>query len=171
MRENELNTIIKNNFNWAWKFPDPSKSNIMGVDKQGKTIFSMRPNPFDGVGLTENFVVFFETKLLKDYRAFSFSKIADHQLHNLKMIHSATDKHLGTVVYPLIICGVYIPYKGIDLFFFHYLEIFNRIKAGDKSVKKKELLELKDKGSYLPVKKKTFQVNKIPEVIINGEKV
>lgn len=176
MKESELNTIIKNNFfeeGWSHKFPDPSKSNIMGETKEGKTIFNFRPNPFDGIGLTSNFIIFFETKLLKEYKAFSFSKIAPHQFGNIGRIEEIVKDSivLSECVYPLFICGIYIPYKGVDLFFFHYRYILNRKMDGDKSVKKKELLVLKDKGLYLPVKKKIFQVNKIPEVIINGKKI
>lgn len=172
MKESELNTIIKNNFSqngWGWKLPDPSKENIVGVDKNGKTVFNFRPNPFDGLGITNKFIVFFETKLLKGYQAFSFRRIAQHQIFNLDQIHETTILHLYDFIFPLFICGIYIPYKGVDLFFFHVKEILIRRARGDKSVKKKELLILRDKGFYLPVKKKNFQVDRIPEVIINGE--
>ena len=163
MKEKELNNLIRKNFTsigWAYKIPDPSKENIVGY-KDKKYIFNVNPRPFDGIAVMPEFVLFWEAKLINEYKAFSFSRISDHQMSNLLKI-----KLINVAVYACIVLGVYLFRKGVDLFFFDINNIANSILGGAKSIKKKELLEFKERNLYLPIRKQEFKVREFPQKVI-----
>lgn len=155
MKEKELNTLIVKNFEsaggFAHKLPDP-----MFTDDSGQR-FNLK-RPFDGFSVLNDWQYYYETKLLKDYQAFPFQKLSEHQIINLCLI----DKNSAFVT-PLIIIGIYLYRIGIDLFF-----IKPNMKAWEMrcSIVKRQLEEFRDNGLYLPVRKKTFDVLKIHTKII-----
>lgn len=101
-------------------------------------------NPFDGFSVMHNLPWYWESKLLKGYKAFNFKKIEDHQIENLLKIKDG----LGDNCYSLIILGVFEPRQYFDIFFFDTGYIMDRIVEGKKSILKKELLEIKENEKY-----------------------
>jgi len=155
MKESNLNTLIKQNFQkvggFADKIPDPM---FTGADGQR---FNLK-RPFDGFAVLDNFSYFYETKMLKGYQAFPFQKLSEHQITNLCLI-----KRNSIFACPMIIVGVYLLRVGFDLFFFKpNMEIWEKRCSATKS----QLEEFKAKGFYLPVRKSTFAVHTIPAKII-----
>ncbi len=155
MKEANLNSLIVKNFEaaggFAHKLPDPM---FTGADGQR---FNLK-RPFDGFAVLDSFQYYYETKLLKGYQAFPFSKLSEHQITNLCCI----DKN-SVFTTPIIIVGIYLLRVGFDLFF-----IKPDMKAWEMrcSIPKKQLEELRDKKLYLPLRKKSFEVLKIPSKII-----
>jgi hypothetical protein len=83
MKENELNSIVKKNFErfggWAHKIQDPQFHAADG------TRFNLS-RPFDGIALYDDGVYAWESKMQHDYNAFSFARIQDHQIDNLQAV-------------------------------------------------------------------------------------
>jgi penicillin-binding protein-related factor A (putative recombinase) len=164
MKESDLNTIIRNSFlkkgNWCFKIPDP----------QGMAAMSSSKSPFDLFGLTTEYVFYWESKLIKhEYSAFSFSSIEPHQLENLKKIK---DLVKGTPLEPfvltVVVLGVWIPRKSWELFIFDIDFILKEIESGNKSVKKKQLLDIREKKSILISKDLTFDYREVPLKLIDS---
>lgn len=154
MKESDINTIIVNSFGendkyFSYKIPDPPKSVARIATERPFDGFTVRSKP-----------IYFETKLLKGYQAFSFSLIKDHQLRNLDII-----KRTNNEVESIIILAVWESRKYLDIYMFDILFILNRIRLGDKSVLKKELLSLEDKYS-IKVKNKLFDAEEALSKII-----
>lgn len=117
--------------------------------------------PFEGFYIAPDFVMALEVKLLKDYAAFNFNKIRPHQIENLTRIHAVNPD-----VLTLIILGIWIPRKVIELFFFH-IDFINRLRAtGKNSLHKRELIDLIDEGRTLQIIKQSLPVDKIREKVI-----
>lgn len=155
MKEQDLNTTIKNSFLFGVKIPDPSKADVLTTSKR----------PFDGIGVTPNGVIFYETKLVKGYKAFPFSSIKDHQLENLTKLEDIRIKNsLKYNCYFLI--GVYEPRKSLNLFCFSPAYISWRMKRGDKSISKKELLYFEDRKLFLEKTKEGYDFTRLDEVSI-----
>lgn len=159
MKEKELNTLIKNNFDrkgWAHKIADQPR-----YDKNSGQRFNLK-KPFDGISMTPGNIYFWETKILTGYKAFPLSVIEEHQFEALQNIKLLTE---GMCIYALIILGVYIFRVGVDLFFFdiNYIKLMKDAKV--KSVLKTKLLDMKADGKFLPLRKKRFEVHKVPEKI------
>lgn len=162
MDEAEVNTLIKNNLiqetvydDFAFKISDPH-ADVAMISSE---------NPFDGFAVCDIGIVYFETKLLKQYKAFSFSLFKPHQIENLKKISNTCKRKNFENVLPIAILAVWVARKSFDLFFFH-IDYITKKMLTEKSVKAKELLEFKEKGLFLPVAKKTFEVDRIRSVLI-----
>lgn len=158
MKESDLNYIIKTNFNtpkaWCHKISDPPKLVTQSVSK----------NPFDLFGVTDTYIFYFESKLLKGYQAFSFSKIQEHQCSNLLSIKNITVNIPN--IYTCIVVGVWESRQYFHLYFFDISYISMLIKKGKKSILKKDLFEFQNDNKYLKIEKKYFDITKIPEIII-----
>jgi len=139
MNEQQLNTIINNSFKkigFSHKIADPVGG--MGVE-----------NPFDGFSILPGKPVYWESKLLKGYKAFNFQLIKQHQYDNLIVI-----KNLLPDSYCLIFVGVFVPYKYFDLYAFDIEFIkYLREEKHKKSILKKELYEYKRINRYAEIKK------------------
>ena len=155
MKESNLNSLIVSNFKqaggFAHKIIDPQFTN----DENQR--FNLK-RPFDGFAVLDNFQYYFETKMLKDYQAFPFQKLSEHQITNLCLINKNS-----AFTTPIIIVGIYLYRIGFDLFF-----IRPDMKAWEMrcSIVKNQLEQLRDKELYLPLRKKQFEVLKIPSRII-----
>ena len=137
MKEKDLNSIINRSFS-QYGFSHKIADGIGGISVQ---------NPFDGFSVMHNLPWYWESKLLKGYKAFNFKKIEDHQIENLLKIKNG----LGNNCCSLIILGVFEPRQYFDIFFFDISYIV-KLMNKKKSILKKELLELKKSDNY---KKKT----------------
>lgn len=69
-------------------------------------------------------------------------------------------------IYPIIILGVYLFRVGVDLFFFDIEYIESLQNQNEKSILKMDLLNFKADGKFLPLRKKQFEVHKVPEKIV-----
>jgi len=143
--EKDLNRVIISSFNqsggFGYKIPDPLKMEIMSGMGSGK-------RPYDGFGINKDLILYYEAKFIKDYKAFSFSSVQDHQFFYLSKTKEGSKNYPDVKV--LIILGVWLSRKFFDVFFFDLDYIKNRMKTG-KSIKKKELLQFKENNMFLPV--------------------
>ncbi len=132
MKESEINRIVNLSFSryFSHKISDPMGGH--GIQ-----------NPFDGFSVIPNRPVYWESKLLKGYQAFSFKRIEEHQIANLKLI-----KELLPTAECLIILAVYEPRRFLDFFFFDIQTLLTKME-NSLSYKKVELLEMKEKGHLL----------------------
>jgi len=97
--------------------------------------------PFDGFGVINGKAYFIESKLIKDnFTSFNFNKLEDHQKRNLKSISI----HAPPNVIPAVAVSYWLPRKFYGFFFFHYDIIDYLISIDKNSIKKKELLQLKE---------------------------
>jgi len=155
MKESNLNSLIVSNFKQAggfsYKIIDPQFTN----DENQR--FNLK-RPFDGFAVLDSFQFFFETKMLRGYQAFPFQKLSEHQITNLCLINKNS-----VFTTPMIIVGIYLYRIGFDLFF-----IKPNMNAWEKrcSIVKNQLEELRERGLYLPLRKQTFDVLRIPAKII-----
>jgi len=155
MKESNLNSLIVKNFKdaggFSYKIIDPQFTN----DENQR--FNLR-RPFDGIAVANGFTYFYETKMLKNYQAFPFRKLSEHQITNLCLINKNS-----VFTTPMIIVGIYLYRIGFDLFF-----IQPNMKAWEMrcSILKSQLEELRNEGLYLPLRKQKFEVFKIPSRII-----
>lgn len=121
MTESQLNHMIDESFKqhgYSYKIPDAPRKNAAS-------------RPFDGFAVIPEGNIFWETKLIKAYRAFPFSMILQHQIDALTEI-DAVEAYNETI--PLIILGIYISNARADLFFFRhrlYSEIQRSGRRGD----------------------------------------
>ncbi len=135
MKENDLNRIVNKGikrYGFSHKIADP----MHGTGAQ---------NPFDGFSVFYKKSWYWESKLLKGYQAFNFKKIEEHQDVNLTYIKNETPESEC-----LIILGVYEPRKYFDIFLFS-IEYINELMKNKKSILKKELLEMKKNGKFIPL--------------------
>lgn len=161
MKEADLNSIIRNSFlslnGFAFKIPDP----------QGAVATMSVQNPFDGFAVVPGSIVYWESKLLKgDYQAFPFSSIRDHQKVYLKKIKSLAQDNKWDMVETIVPVGIWSSRKFFDLIIFDISYILYREGLGDLSVKKKELLELKEKGFAFEIKNKLIDLSSYRERIV-----
>lgn len=150
MRENNLNTIIKNSFNTVecsrcTKIPDPAKG-------EGITL------PFDYFGLYKGVPLYGESKLLKtNLCAFNLSLIEDHQYENLHFYSSTSIK----TPYCLYSIGYYIPRKLKVVFFFDSEFVYNEKINNVTSFKKPQIVNWYEKGLFLPINYTTVNEKRI----------
>lgn len=164
MVESDLNSIITKTFNedpegsWAYKPADP----------RGQFAYSSQEIPFDlFAASSEGNLYFWESKLIKNqYSAFSFNSIREHQYANLLKLNKIFKPFDN--IFCIIVLGIWIPRKSFDLMFFD-IELIDHLRQNSKSIKKKELKEIKEKGSFLSIKKSTFDLHRIPEVLMTRE--
>jgi penicillin-binding protein-related factor A (putative recombinase) len=151
VKESQLNTIINNNLKGE------GFSHKISDFREGAGV----QNPFDGFSVFAGRSWYWETKLLRGYRAFNFKEIKPHQLENLTVI-----KLNNICAECLVIVGVFCPYKFLDLLLFDIDYINFHISVGKKSVLKYQLLRYKEQNCYIPIKKKFFNVDLISKKII-----
>ena len=155
MKESNLNSLIVSNFKQAggfsYKIIDPQFTN----DENQR--FNLK-RPFDGFAVLDGFQYYYETKLLKGYQAFPFQKLSEHQITNLCCINKNS-----AFTTPMIIVGIYLYRVGVDLFFFRPNMKVWEMKC---SIVKSQLEGLRERGLYLPLRKQTFDVFRIPVNII-----
>jgi len=157
MKENDLNTIIKNSFNAiaharAFKIPDGQH----GISIQ---------SPMDAFGAFQGFPLYYETKLIKnELNAFSFSKIEDHQFENLLWYHN----NLVVDKFCLFIIGYYVPHSIKGVFIFDAKFVYDEAQKGLKSFKKPQMIKWKENGFFLPINYYTIN-GKRQELIENLE--
>lgn len=105
--------------------------------------------PFDSFCTFKGLPTYYETKILKKYEAFGFaSRVEDHQWDNLRLIDSKLSVENNT----WIVLGIYELRKSFRVFFFDMKYLWNLKECGVKSIKKKELEQLVEKGLYLDIK-------------------
>lgn len=155
MKETDLNSIITKNFNqikqFAYKIPDPSKGIATSASKR----------PFDIFAVTVKDVFCIEVKLMKNkVIAFAFNKVEPHQFWYLRLI-----RNLNLDVYSLVILGVWISRKPIQLLVFDIDYLQRRQATGEKSIKQKEMLELLS-SKAITMDKKIFDPLTIKDYII-----
>ena len=154
MQEKDLNTIINNNFKrfgFSHKISDP----VGGVGSQ---------NPFDGFSVMQGTVYFWETKLLKEFKALNFKRIEEHQYESLTTIRDQCPECLC-----FVIAGIWIPRQCLELYLFD-IDLLNWLRVAKKSILQKELLRLREAKMMLPVIKKEFDVLHTREAIIDETK-
>jgi hypothetical protein len=163
MTEKDLNRILnkssKDDSGWGYKIVDATADEV----RSGRAV----ERPFDDIGFRHDFDYAFEAKFLKGYQAFSFDMIKEHQIFHLNDIKTRLGKRPFPIytVFPL---GIWESRKFFDVIFFDVSFIQERIARGDKSVKKKELLEIKASGKFLEIKSEYINLSLMPEVILYG---
>ena len=133
MLEKEFNKRIKDQViktgGWAFKIADPPKAVARSVVK----------NPFDGFGiLGDGTPIYWEAKIESTPKAFSFTRIAPHQLESLASIRSLNPQTSTVIVLGMPLEG----YRSVRVWLFDVGGIITRIKSGAKSVPLKELVGL-----------------------------
>ena len=160
MLEKDFNTIWNNMFKeigFSYKIPDPQKNQF------GTITDSKRPFDIFSCAFQRNWYV--ENKLVKGgYYAFNFNRIEDHQWDNLEKIHKDTPSNIT-----IFGIGFYEPRKIFD-FIIIDLELAKYLKESQVSIKRKELLYLKEKGFIITIKKKRFDINLIFDKILTINK-
>lgn len=141
MKEKDLNTIINNSFKTLGAFSHKIADPLGGTGIQ---------NPFDGFSVWNSVTYFWETKFQKDYKAFNFNRIEEHQHNSLNLINKQGCKNTKTV----IILGIWKSRDFFHVYFFDYDSIKGLKDTGKKSLLKKELESLKEQEKYLEIKKK-----------------
>jgi len=130
MKESDINTIVSNSLKSkgvAHKIADHQRG-------QGTQ------SPFDGFAALPGVPIYWESKLLKGYQAFSFKKIEPHQIENL-----ITYKKLIPLSECVIVLAVWESRHFLDFYFFDIRTILTKME-NSLSYKKVELLEMKDKN-------------------------
>lgn len=159
MKESDLNRIIVKNINsdsWAHKIADPAGIAAKMASK----------NPFDGFGFSKNFSICFESKLIKnEFRAFQFNAIKPHQIANLLKIRELTINYSPTMLC-CIVLGVWFPRRYIELFVFDIMLINKLITNGEKSLLKKDLINLSNSHSSLKIIHGEFNIRLLKEKIL-----
>jgi len=130
MRETNFNSILVRSFrNIDWhcnKIPD---SGIPGGDNR-----FMTEKPYDIFAVEDaGFCIAIEGKYMKlknDYRSFSLSSIAEHQIENLVDVNS----RIGS--FGLIAIYTWLPNKIKQVHFILIDKIISMLDAGEKSLKK-----------------------------------
>jgi len=146
---------------WADKINDPPKMVAMSVGE----------NPFDIFGINTSFTFYIESKLQKRYEAFNFNAIRPHQRANLTTISDIAKRGKYNNVYPLIVLGIWLPRKPIELYIFHIDFINKKIEEGKKSILKKEIEEIKKEKKVLIMNKKEFSIEDFQSKIIGVDYV
>lgn len=137
--EAALNTIIQNSLmrdSWGFKIPD----------SQGGRGIQL---PYDLLGVNNGLPLYAESKLIKNkYQSFNYaSRVESHQWKNLLRIRES----LKVPNFTLITLGVWIPRESFRVFFFDMFTLYNKMNAGIKSIKKKELEQLVSDNMYLNI--------------------
>ena len=132
MQEFDFNHDLISLFNksnaFAYKIPDPSKSNVLSASKRPFDGFARFPPPVNDF--------WFESKLIKNkVRAFDTGRVEKHQFEALKKV-----KQNGG--HAVIILGCWIPRKDYWFMVFDTDFIFG---LGGASIKQKELFALCEK--------------------------
>lgn len=159
MKEKDINKVINKSFaehGFSHKIQDPPQAVATTFGK----------NPFDGFSVVDGIHYYWETKLIKGYKAFSFSSIQPHQNESLTQI-----KYSGKFqdTRSLVIFAVWEPRKTKELYIFDIGYINYLINQGVKSIKKKEILQYREQEKYLEIKKEKFDYEKLEGAIIYGE--
>lgn len=160
MLEKDFNRILSRNLNeagFAFKIPDPRK---------GMSEMSAK-NPFDLFGLTSEYIIYAESKLIKNkWQAWNFKTIEDHQYYYMGRISELAKNHPNVIA--CFILAIWIPRKEFCFFVFDSKLIAGLKESGKKSFLKNELLEFKERGFAIQINKEKFDVNLIKEKIISG---
>jgi hypothetical protein len=129
MKESVLNhdliSLFKGTGHFAYKIEDPHKTQVLSSSKR----------PFDGFARFSEPVndFYFEAKLIKNsVKAFSLSRVEDHQLANLLQI-----KRSGGLT--AVILGVWVPRRDYWFMCFDPEFLLRLAEKGKKSINKKEL--------------------------------
>lgn len=102
---------------------------------------SSNQKPFDGFGVINGKTYFIESKFIKsEFSSFSFNLLEEHQKDNLHRIM----EHSQFETEPLVVVGYFVPRKVFGFFAFTYESIIYKKLVGQNSIKKKELIELKE---------------------------
>lgn len=166
MQESDLNRIVfssfrQNNF-FAYKIPDPP----------GQVVSSEVKRPFDGFAISDQGVFFLEGKLIKgNYSSFNFSILETHQIYSLNLINSIQVQYPNKICYPLVYVAWWVSRQIFDVAFFDMGVIKQLQDSGKNSLIKKEILRLKDKGLFIPIKKQVLDINQIIYRIITIEDI
>lgn len=126
--EQEFNSCIGRSLDWHFKIPDDSRCQ----------------KPFDGFGVIGGRPIYWESKFLREPKAFNWNRLEDHQLYHLKEVK----KHCPNCMSVLII-GVVFGRGDIRVFVFDDLEEIEYRKKNGLSILKKEWLTMED---YLSVR-------------------
>lgn len=155
MQESDFNRIVQKALNssdnaWCFKIPDPGFKEIQrGAQK--------RPMDLSGVLYGRSFWI--ESKFQKGLSSFNFKSIRDHQHENLSKIRSITsdEDFVGVFV------AFWEPRTLFEFLFFDYALIEKLMEEGTKSITRKRLIPLRDRGFFIKIKKGTFDLNEMKE--------
>ena len=118
------------------------------VDATASTARSSSKRPFDGFAVLPGAIeIKFESKLLKGYQAFALDRVAPHQYDNLREI-----ARLGAKAW--VTLGVWEAHHFLDIFTFDICLLWDLKESGIKSINKKQLLSLKERGLFVPTLKR-----------------
>lgn len=162
MQESDFQTVTTHSFfqnnGYMYKIPDPSLAEL----NSGRAF----ARPFDSFGVLDGEPYFTELKFQQGYSAFAFNKIEKHQIWHLTTARPAfQDKGFCG-----IILAIWMRNKFYDVFFFDIDYINEKIAAGDKSIKKKELENFKKLGKCLFIKSGSFDVRLMRGITFHGKK-
>ena len=144
MQESDLNRVINKSFRqigFSHKMQDPPKAVATTFGK----------NPFDGFSVFDGKAVYWESKLVKGYKALAFASIRDHQIEALTEI-SKQSGDSGSIL-PIILWGIYEPRRTKKILAFHIDFVLERMANGEKSIKKVEVERLVEDGWSVDVRK------------------
>jgi penicillin-binding protein-related factor A (putative recombinase) len=154
VKEADLNhslvSLFKTTGSFAYKIPDPARSQALSSSKR----------PFDGFARFSKPVndFWFETKLMKNkISAFSLDRVDIHQYASLLQI-----KRSGGLA--AIILGVWIPRRDYWFVCFDPEFLTGLADSGKKSISKKELIFYHDRGYSISLKAKDLG-NFMPELL------
>ena len=138
MKESQLNTIINNSLK-QHGFSHKISDGIGGISVQ---------NPFDGFAVIGKNNIYFESKLIKPLKAFNFNIIEEHQIENMSLIKKQNPENV--CIYTV---GFYEPRKYFYLLIFDHVLIEKLLNIGRKSILKKELTILINRGIYYKIER------------------
>ncbi len=143
MNEKDLNRILVKSINeigFGYKISDEA-ANYYGTSKK----------PFDIIGVTNKFMIFGESKLIKGgLYAFNFKKIESHQIVALSKIKQSLQILSYQNAHTVISVGFW---KSREFFYVMFFDILVITMGTRTSIKKKELEAIIESGKYLSIKK------------------
>ena len=147
----DLNRIIVSSLNkngWGHKLSDDAQ-NFTGTSQK----------PFDYFGVTYEFMIFGESKLIKGgISSFNFHKIKPHQIDSLKRIRSYVKNTLEYEnCHTVISVGFWKSRKFFYVVFIDIAAILLALSVDKISIKQKEIQAIIDSGKYLEIKKGELQ--------------
>jgi penicillin-binding protein-related factor A (putative recombinase) len=146
MVEKDLNRILVKSINeigWAHKISDDAQ-----------TFTATSKKPFDYFGVTPHYMIFSESKLVKEgLYSFNFKRIEDHQLRSLEIIKTMSKILEFVNCHSIVNVGFWKPRKFFYVIFLDIEAIFESLADGNISLKKKVLENIIDADMYLEIKK------------------
>jgi penicillin-binding protein-related factor A (putative recombinase) len=130
MTEIDVNRIIGNSCDWRYKIPDAGH----GL------------KPFDGIALFKGNAIYWEAKLLKEVKAFNFTRLEDHQIANLQQVAAQNTPN----ILPLFLVVVAFGRLDKRLYIFRDMQYI-----GERKLQKRSILkgEWEHRRNYVPVVK------------------